>query len=138
MPPTYIADKSALARMTVPSVAERLAPLITRGDVATCGVIELEVLFSARSEREIFDTHVRRGLAYPRIAMSEADFTRAEEVMIALAKRGHHRAVSLPDLLVSAVAERSKLIVLHYDADYDIVADATGQPMEWVVQKGSL
>ena len=40
--PSYLADKSALARMTHADVAERLAPLILGGQVATCAVIDLE------------------------------------------------------------------------------------------------
>lgn len=44
----YLADKSALARLPNPAVAGVLAPLIEAGQVATCGVVDLEVLFSAR------------------------------------------------------------------------------------------
>jgi len=55
-----------------------------------------------------------------------------------LAKTGQHRAVSLPDLLIAAAAERADLVVLHYDADYDFIASVTGQPVEWVAPKGSL
>ena len=77
-------------------------------------------------------------MAFPRIPIGEADFIRAEEVMGELAKTGRHRAVSLPDLLVSAVAERAGVVVLHYDADFDIVASVTGQRMEWVAPNGSL
>jgi predicted nucleic acid-binding protein len=135
---TYLADKSALAHMSTPQVAARLGPLILEGEVATCGVIELEVLYSARSERDLSATRARRLTAFPRVAMSEEDFLRAEEVISQLAKTGHHRAVSLPDLLIAAAAERSRLVVLHYDADYDLIASVTGQKAEWVVPRGSL
>lgn len=70
--------------------------------------------------------------------MTEADFSRAEDVLAQLSKTGRHRAVSLPDLLIAAVAERSGLVVAHYDADFDIVATVTGQTVEWVAPKGSL
>jgi len=42
--PRYLADKSALSRMTHAAVVERLAPLILGGQVATCAIIDLEVL----------------------------------------------------------------------------------------------
>ena len=42
--PRYIADKSALARLSHPPVHAALAPLILAGEVATCSVIELEIL----------------------------------------------------------------------------------------------
>lgn len=135
---THIADKSALARMTSPTVAARLTPLISDGALATCGVVELEVLYSARNERDLVETRARRSIAYERIAMAETDFVRAEDVMAELAKSGHHRAVSLPDLLIAAMAERAGLTVLHYDADYDVIGEVTGQPMEWVAPKGTL
>lgn len=135
---TYLADKSALIHMRTPEVAAKLAPLIQDGEVATCGVVELEVLYSARSEVDLIATRSRRAAAFPRIAMSEEDFNRAEDVMAQLARKGHHRAVSLPDLLIAAVAERSRLVVLHYNADYDLIAAVTGQKVEWVASRGSL
>jgi hypothetical protein len=32
---------------------------------------------------------------------------------------------------------RFSLVVLHYDADYDRIAEVTGQPAEWVVPPGT-
>lgn len=134
----FVADKSALARLGHASVASRLAGSIMRGEVATCGMIELEVLYSARTPKDLHETREERGRAFHRIAMSETDFQRAEDVMMSLADSGRHRAVSLPDLLIAAVAERAGLVVLHYDADFDTIASVTGQPVEWVVTKGSI
>jgi predicted nucleic acid-binding protein len=136
--PRYIADKSALARLRYPQVGAVLAPLILAGEVATCGVIELEILYSARSHGDLVNTRATRSRAFPLIPTVQADFDRAVQVMEELARRGLHRAVGLPDLLVSAVAERANLTVLHYDADCDFVAAVTGQPMQWVAPRGSI
>jgi predicted nucleic acid-binding protein len=136
--PRYIADTSALARLRHPQVSAMLAPLILAGEVATCGVIELEVLYSARSYLDLVNTRATRARAFPLIPMAQSDFERAIDVMEELAQRGQHRAVGLPDLLISAVAERAHLTVLHYDADYDLVAAITGQPMQWIVPRGSV
>ncbi len=46
---------------------------------------------------------------------------------------GNWRAVSVADLIVAAVAERHGATVLHYDGDFDMVAEVTGQPTRWVV-----
>jgi predicted nucleic acid-binding protein len=46
--------------------------------------------------------------------------------------------VPLPDLLIAAVAERNQVTVVHYDADYDTIAEMTGQPTRWVVERGSI
>jgi predicted nucleic acid-binding protein len=58
--------------------------------------------------------------------------------MSLLARRGRHRAAGLPDLLQAAVAERHAVTLLHYDSDFDLIAAVTGQPMQWVVPRGSV
>lgn len=136
--PAFLADKSAIVHLAKPVIASRLIPLIMAGEIATCGIIELEILYSARREKDLVETRKERSLAYPRVPMTEQDFARAEDVLTLLAKSGHHRAVSLPDLLIAAVAERAGLTVLHYDADFDIVASTTRQPTEWIAPRGSL
>jgi hypothetical protein len=45
---------------------------------------------------------------------------------------------SSPVTLIAAVAEREQVALLHYDADYDLVAGITGQPMQWVVPRGTV
>ena len=48
------------------------------------------------------------------------------------------RTVPLPDLLIAAVAERQRVTVLHYDSDYDTIAEVTAQPTQWIVKRGSV
>lgn len=55
---------------------------------------------------------------------------RAVEVQRLLADRGQHRAPSIPDVLVAATAELAELTVLHFDKDFDLIAEVTGQPVE--------
>ena len=55
---------------------------------------------------------------------------RAVEVQLLLADRGQHRAPSIPDLMVAATAELSGLVVLHFDKDFDLIGEVTGQPVE--------
>ena len=59
---------------------------------------------------------------------------RAIEVQAILAGRGQHRAPSIPDLLVAAVAELAQLIVLHVDKDFELIAEVTGQSVERLSQ----
>lgn len=108
-----------------------------KGKVATCGVVDLEFLYSAASPK-IYSatTAMLRGM--PRAAIDDECVSRALEVQALLAGRSQHRGVSLPDLLIAACAERAELTVLHYDADYDRVAKVTGQPTRWVVPRGSV
>ena len=55
---------------------------------------------------------------------------RALELQFALAERGHHRAPSVPDLLIAATAELAELTVLHIDKDFDLIAEITDQRLE--------
>ena len=135
---THLADKSALARMGNGAVARRLGPMIEAGLIGTCGVIELEVRFSARSHTEYEQISRDRRLGYESFAMPDEIWDRALEVQGALSERGQLRAVKFPDLLIAATAERHGLVVIHYDADYDLIAGVTDQACEWVVPRGSV
>jgi predicted nucleic acid-binding protein len=132
----YLADKSALARMRVAAVRSRLEPLLVEGLVASCGIIDLEVGYSARnsSMHEAVATE-RRSL--PRAALNDEVFDRALEVQGLLASRGKHR-LPIPDLIIAACAERAGLTVLHYDADFERIAGVTHQPHEWIVPRGTV
>lgn len=133
----YLIDKSALARMPLDSVRARLAPILESGEAATCAIIDLEVLYSARGYREHEEIRQRRALAYHRIPITTTIFERAVEVQGELARSGRHR-VPIPDLLIAATAESAGLIMLHYDRDFDLIAEVTGQEAEWVVPQGSV
>ena len=133
----YLLDKSALARMSAPRVEARLAPLIETGQAATCTVIDLEVLFSARNLADYDAIRHRRRFAYSSVPVTERTFDRALTIQRELAKTGRHR-VPINDLLIAAAAEQAGLVVLHYDRDFDLIAEVTGQPVEWVVERGTV
>ncbi len=134
----FLLDTSVWARLNAAPVAARCLPLIRRGLVATCSIVDLEVLYSARSPDSYRATHADRGLALELLAIEQPVLDRAAEVQAVLAERGEHRGASLPDLIIAAAAERASVTVLHYDADYDLIASVTGQPVDWVVPRGSL
>ena len=134
----YLADTSALARLRHPPVAEVLGPLIEAGLVATCGVIEFELAWAARTSMEFDELRADRDAGYEWLATLDEDWRRALQIQAELWRSGQMRSVGLPDLLVAAVAEREHVTVLHYDADYDLVARITGQPVRWVVPRGTV
>jgi predicted nucleic acid-binding protein len=136
--PTFLADKSALTRReTRPEVREVLEPLLVAGEIATCGIVDLELLFSAR-DRPTYRSLVEALRGMPRVPVDESVMDRALAVQAMLAERSQHRAVPLPDLLVAASAERAGLSVLHYDGDFERIAELTGQPTQWIVPRGSV
>ena len=134
----YLADTSALTRRaTRPEVRGVVEPLLLAGRIATCGIVDLELLFSAPDPGTYAELARALG-ALPRVPVTDAAVDRALEVQGLLAARSQHRAVPLPDLLVAACAERAGLTVLHYDADFDRIAGVTDQPMQWVVPRGTV
>lgn len=134
--PVYLADKSALARMPNAAVRARLQPLLVDGLVATCGIIDLEIGFSAQTAAVHRDVrHERRSL--PRARIDDDVLARAFEVQGVLAERGQHR-LPIPDLVIAAAAESAGLTVLHYDDDFERIAEVTGQAHDWVVPRGSV
>lgn len=133
----YLVDKSALARIRAPEVGQRLVPLIEAGEVATCALVEFEVLYSARSHSDLVRTAERRALAYEWVETTDATLRRALDVQRALALTGHHR-VAIGDLIIAATAELAGLTVIHYDRDFDLIAAATAQRCEWVVPRGTV
>ena len=135
---SFLADKSALARQeTRPEVREIVEPLLLAGEIAICGIVELELLFSATG-RGTYRSLAKALRGMPKVEVDQACFDRALEVQARLAERSQHRAVPLPDLLVAACAERADLAVLHYDADFERIAELTGQAEQWVVPRGTV
>lgn len=117
-------------------VAAVFAPLAAEGRVAVCGPVCFELGFSARNAGDYLALTGRLA-AFPTVPVTEADQRRSLEVQAALAGRGQHRALSFVDGLVAAAAETRDLTVLHYDADFELVAEITGQAHQWIVERGS-
>ena len=134
--PLWVADKSALARLHHKPVGDRLQPLLINGLIATSPIIDLEVLYSAQSLAD-YENVLAERRALPSYPIDQTVTNRAIEVQHQLAGVGRHR-VSLPDLLIAAVAEVNDLTIIHYDRDYDRIAEVTLQPCEWVVPPGSI
>jgi predicted nucleic acid-binding protein len=135
---SWLIDKSALWRATHPTVNNEIQCRVARGLVGVSIATELEIGFSAQS---IDSYHLMRRTMVDQLIPVPLPLRaedRAREVQVALIGRGQHRGVSVPDLLVAATAELEGLTVLHYDADFDLIAEITGQPCEWVVPKGAL
>jgi predicted nucleic acid-binding protein len=122
--------------MLRPAVREAIEPLIERGFVGTCPIVDLEILYSARNGPE-HDEYRDDRLAFEYFPLTDEIAQRAIEVQNLLAQSAQHRSVSIPDLIIAATAERFGLTVLHYDDDYNRIAEITAQPVEWVVPRGT-
>lgn len=92
--------------------------------------------YSARNAEE-WDRLVGALDAFSSVEISAAHMRRALKVQRLLAQHSQ-RGGKIPDLLVAAAAEELGLVALHYDADFDIIASATGQRCQWVVPAGTV
>jgi predicted nucleic acid-binding protein len=136
--PVYLADTSVYVLQARHSqVRRRFETLLTEGRLAACQMTALEYLNNTPSpdgyEVILGAMHAQRWLEVTTQAMD-----RALDVHRMLARTSQHRHFRLPDLIIAATAETHGATVLHYDAEYDRIAAVTGQPTEWVSEKGSL
>ena len=130
----WLIDKSALVRLGACAESASWADRIQRGLVRIATVTLLEVGYSARDARDL-----QAGLQGPPVGSMPVQYAtttaeeRAVQVLRLLADRGHHRAPSVPDLIVAATAESAGLVVLHHDKHFELIAEITGQPVQCLV-----
>ena len=133
---THLADTSVFARLSKASVAAAFAPLAVEGKVALCAAVAFELGFTARNAED-YTQLMDQLQSFAQVPLGEGTHRRALEIQAVLAARSQHRAISLVDALVAAAAEARGLTVLHYDADFELIATITGQPQMWVVARGT-
>ena len=133
---THLVDTSVLKRLGRPEVRAVIEPLAEAGQVGRPRICDLEVGYSARNVRE-WDQLIEDLDAFQAIDTTATHVHRALQVQRLLAQASQ-RGRKLPDLLVAAAAEALNLAVLHYDADFDLIAAVTGQRCTWVVPAGSV
>lgn len=127
----WLIDKSALVRLARSADVDLWANRIERGLVRIATVTLLEIGYSARDAQDL-----HAGLHEPPVDSMPVEYAtptaedRAVEVLTLLADRGQHRAPSVPDLLIAALAESAGLVILHDDRDFDLIAQVTGQAVQ--------
>ena len=135
----YLVDTSAFVRLArEPTVRDGWREQIGAGVLAICPVTELEILFSARSKQHRDEMRSVLRDAFRWVVMPDRVFERATSVQESLTDRGAHRSAGPVDLLVAATAEAHGLTLLHYDADFRVIAEVTGQPTRWLAEPGTL
>ena len=133
---THVVDTSVLTRLGQASVRRVVEPLLNAGQIGRVDISDLEIGFSARNASE-WDRLMTALRVFTSLQVDPSHFTRAGQVQRVLASLGH-RGRKIPDLLIAAVAEDAGCIVLHYDQDFDLISEATGQPCQWAVPRGSI
>ena len=133
---THLVDTSVLTRLSSLAVRAVVEPLVGAGGAARASISDLEIGYWARTAEEWDRLTEALGVFVP-VEIEARHLTRAKQVQRSLAAASQ-RGRKIPDLLVAAAAEDAGLVVLHYDADFDIIGSATGQPCQWVVPAGEV
>lgn len=133
----YLGDTSVISRINKPPVAQRLFPLIERGLVATCALLDLEAGYAAKDGSQYKQLITDRAALYPWVPMPDNVFEQAQDIQVSLLHFGTHRGVGIPDLLIAVTARANDLTILHYDHDFDLISQVVGVRTEWVVPPGT-
>ncbi len=133
-PAIYLIDTSGLFRILQVKLRQAWSDQLAAGVIATCPVVELEFLYSARSLADRLEKQRLLRDLFGWVPMDERACERAEEVQQLLTEAGLHRSAGPVDLLIAATGERARLTVLCDDHDYEVVASVTGQPVRRVTE----
>lgn len=129
-----LADASAWHRHRHPRVREEFVAAVAADQIATCSIVRLELLYSARDVEEVRATRadhaVLREVAVTASVQRAA--TGALEELAAISA-GHHR-VPIADLLIAAAAQEAAVGVLHYDHHYDRLAEVLEFDSRWLAR----
>jgi predicted nucleic acid-binding protein len=133
-----IADTSAWARASHPLVREQWAAALRSRQIATCSIVTLELLYSARDERELATLEAEQALLRDvPVAISAQRAAVGALRDLATHGAGQHR-VPIADALIAAAAQEASVDVLHYDRHYDRLAQALSFASVWIAPPGDL
>jgi hypothetical protein len=111
---------------------------MARREIAVCMPFLLEAGYSAQSAANHREMMVKFD-ELPQVAIDGEVERMALQAQRELAEVGHHRLAPM-DVMIAACAHRAEAGVLHYDADYDILAEHTSLTFDsvWLSPPGTL
>jgi len=137
----YLLDHSVYSRALHPALAGALATARDHDQLVSCGALAIEALYSARDGDELERVHKRLTVDMPWAEIDDVVWRLALATQVELGnvlERFHRRPPI--DYLIAATAHHHRLGVLHYDRDYDLIAEHSSLEFEsrWVAEPGSL
>jgi predicted nucleic acid-binding protein len=135
-----VVDNSAFQRGGHTAILTEWLQAIDLGSLFRSPILEFEVLYSARNSREFAELREELEALRPLALTTEV----AEAALQAQAELAQHSPAfhRLPhqDYLVAAIAAANGLGVLHYDSDFDRIAEHSTLTFEsaWIASPGSL
>jgi predicted nucleic acid-binding protein len=133
-----IADTSVWARASHPAIRDLWAAALRGRQIATCSIVILELLYSARNAQEFTIVETEQALLRD-VPVAGSAQRAAIGALRDLASNGpgQHR-VPLADALIAAAAQDAGVDVLHYDHHYDRLAQALHFRSVWIAPPGAL
>jgi hypothetical protein len=130
----FLADSSAVIRILTGKAGPEWIDAVTAGTIAICAPVELELLrdTAANTRRPQIQRLLRSTYAWTPVP--EDCWEKALEVQDQLAATSQHSGASVVDLIVAVTAIRSRLILLHDDRDYEVIARMTGLRTARIIQ----
>ena len=134
---TFLADTSAWMRFR--RVGGDWDEAMRLGQIATCELATFELLVTARDGAD-FDRQSANLDKLPLAPVTPDVLRAARDAFRELAHRHplFHRSVTVPDLIIAAAAAAAGFGVLHYDADFDTLAEVLPFESRWLAPRGSL
>ncbi len=133
-----IADTSAWARASHPLIRDPWAAALRGRQIATCSIVTLELLYSARDAQDLTTVEAEQTLLRDVPVASSAQRAAIGALRdLASAGPGQHR-VPLADALIAASAQDAGVDVLHYDNHYDRLAQVLNFASIWIAPPGAL
>lgn len=131
-PALYLIDTSGLFRILQDKLRQAWMDQLTAGVIATCPLVELEFLYSARSLADRLEKRRLLRELFTWVPMYDRGIERADEVQQLMTENGTHRSAGAVDLLIAATAEHHRLTILCDDRDFATVSRITAQPVAFV------
>jgi predicted nucleic acid-binding protein len=135
----YIADRSAWSNAAHATVKDEWVMALRNRQIATCPIVKLELLYSARDGDDYDRLDAILG------ALRDVPVTRSvtNAALSALRQLAHlqplyQRSMRFPDLLIAAAAQDAAIGVLHYDHHYERLAEVLEFDSRWIAPAGSL
>ena len=133
-----VIDASARSRCRSPAVAARLSAFETTNHVATCSIVTLERLYSARSAREFAHVELAESQTRPiQLTRSIAHAAIGALRKLSEVSDGYHR-VKITDALIAAAAQEAGADIVHYDRHFDRLSEVMDFESIWLAPAGSL
>jgi predicted nucleic acid-binding protein len=131
-------DASARSRCRSPDAAARLRAFETSNTVATCPIVTLELLYSAKNAREFAEVELTESQTRP-IQLTRSIVQAAIGALRGLSEKGdgYHR-VKITDALIAAAAAESGADVVHYDRHFDRLSQVLEFESIWLAPAGTL